>query len=72
VIHYTVLPEELIFNDSQFQPSFEEVMVEGVNMLIQIDDHREGTIVRLLSPDPMTYLDERFQPGRRVKLFPKI
>jgi hypothetical protein len=72
MIHYTVLPEELIFADSQLQPSFEEVMVEGVNMLIQLDNSLEGTIVQLLSPDPMPYLDERFQPGRKVKLFPKI
>ncbi|MBA4494393.1 YlzJ-like family protein [Paenactinomyces guangxiensis] len=73
MIHYTVLPEELIFYDSnQKALPLKEVVIDGIQMLIQLDGSSEATIVRLLSPDPMHYLDSRFQPGNKLQLFPKI
>ncbi|SEN44234.1 YlzJ-like family protein [Lihuaxuella thermophila] len=74
MIHYTILPEELIFFDSNHQkrPEQKEVVIDGVQMVIQLENASEATIVRILSPNPDHYLDPRFQPGNKVQLFPKI
>lgn len=73
MIHYTILPQELIFYDSkQKRPEQKEVIIDGVQLVVQLENASEATIVRLLSPDPMHFLDPRFQPGNRVQLFPKI
>lgn len=73
MIHYSILPEEVIIaNQTGKLPPYKEVTVEGVNMVIQLDHETEATIVRLLSANPMDYLDPRFQPGNKVQLFPKI
>ena len=48
------------------------IELEGVPMMIQLDQQGEATILQLLSCDPQHYLDPRFQPGNKVQLFPKI
>jgi len=73
MIHYTVLPMDLVFHDYN-QPSMalEEVLVEGVRMLVRKDNESESTIVRVISGDPSVYLNPRFQPGTKVTRIPKI
>jgi hypothetical protein len=65
MVHWTLLPEQLIYENSQGQneiPAIHETVVDGVHMLVE----QTGAgikVVRLLSPDPSHYLDSRFQPG---------
>jgi hypothetical protein len=65
MIHWTLLPEELILADSiegGAVPTIHETIVDGVHLLVEHTDVGIK-VVRLLSPDPMDFLDPRFQPG---------
>ncbi|RAL26365.1 YlzJ-like family protein [Thermoflavimicrobium daqui] len=74
MIHYTPLPPELIFYNPEesASSSLREVMIDGVQMLVEINPTMELKIVRLLSGNPMHYLDPRLQPGNILQLIPKI
>jgi hypothetical protein len=73
MIHYSVLPPELVFfQQDSHHTDLEECMVDGVQMLVRRTGESEITIVRLLSADPAHYLDPRFQPGRKIAFAPKI
>lgn len=65
MLHWTLLPEELIFDSldsSQAVPPIHETIVDGIPLLVQQDG--DGfRVVRLLSTDPAHFLDPRFQPG---------
>ncbi|MFC7443110.1 YlzJ-like family protein [Laceyella putida] len=65
MIYYSVMPMELAFLDESQRP-LEEMVVDGVTMLVRKENEQEKIIVRLLSADPAHYLDPRFQPGQRV------
>jgi hypothetical protein len=65
MIHWTLLPEELIFSNATNEndvPAIHETVVDGVPMLVE-QIGAGVKVVRLLSPDPLHYLDSRFQPG---------
>lgn len=65
MVHWTLLPEELIYADPKTQsemPAIHETVVDGVHMLVE-QTGAGVKVVRLLSPDPSHYLDTRFQPG---------
>lgn len=68
MIHYSVMPLELVFEEQEHQPKYREAHVNGVHMLIEWTGPSEARIVRLLSPDPQDYLNPRFQPGNRLTL----
>jgi hypothetical protein len=73
MIHYSVMPPELVFQGFfRQEPPLREVAVGGVQMLVRMERTGEATIVRLLSPDPRHYLDPRFQPGNRLKMGPQV
>lgn len=65
MVHWTLLPEELIYADPKAlseMPAIHETVVDGVHMLVE-QTGAGVKVVRLLSPDPSHYLDSRFQPG---------
>lgn len=65
MVHWTLLPDELIYADSKAQaeiPAIHETVVDGVHMLVE-QTGAGVKVVRILSPDPSHYLDSRFQPG---------
>ncbi|SFJ24279.1 YlzJ-like family protein [Thermoflavimicrobium dichotomicum] len=73
MIHYSPLPAELIFQDPYALSSVhQEIVVDGVQMLVHIDQTGSAKIVRLLSGNPQHYLDPRFQPGNSIQWIPKI
>lgn len=66
MIHWTLLPEEIVFQDhSNAVPPIYETIVDGVSLLVQ-QDGEAMRVVRLLSPDPAHFLDPRFQPGNVI------
>jgi hypothetical protein len=65
LIHWTLLPEELIFNEPENSLPIHETIVDGVSLLVQ-QDGDAFRVVRLLSPDPAHFLDPRFQPGNVI------
>ncbi|SHE41926.1 YlzJ-like protein [Seinonella peptonophila] len=73
MIHYTILPEELIFYDPRQQTAERVVIqIDGVPMLVEQHRGDQAAIVQLLSPNPQDYLNPRFQPGTPIRLIPKI
>jgi hypothetical protein len=68
MIHYSVMPLELVFEDREHQPKYRETFVNGVHMLIEWTGPSEARIIRLLSPNPQDYLNPRYQPGNRIPL----
>lgn len=73
MIYYSVMPQEIAFNDEQSElPLEREIMIDGVHLSVRMDAENEGTIIRVLSADLYDFLDSRFQPGNKLQFIPKI
>jgi hypothetical protein len=73
VIHYSVIPCEVTYYEKEKEAKKQrQIELDGVSLLVEVDQEQRATIVQVLSPNPQVYLDERFQPGRQIYLFPKI
>jgi hypothetical protein len=69
MIIYSTVPLEYIFEGyEQYKPEFEEVVYEGVHMLVEPLGSYRSKIVRLYSNNPQHYLDPRFQPGNLLHI----
>lgn len=75
MIIHTVVPLELIFQN--FEQTRNRKLREirlggGVTMLVEESGPYEGTVVRLISPNPQDYLDPRLAPGQKITFRPDI
>lgn len=69
MIHWSIIPSEMTFGMGNTPtPHYEECMIDGVQMLVEIDSSGQAKIARLLSPNPQDYLNPRFQPGNPIRL----
>ena len=69
MLHHTVLPVEEIFEDwEDFNPQYVEITTGSATMLVEPMDFRQGRIIRLISSDPLSYLDPNQQPGTIISL----
>lgn len=66
ILYTPMSPEQVWEGHDKMPPAPVEMVIGGRQLLVQTDNHREGTIVRLISTDPADFLDPRFQPGNRV------
>ncbi|MFZ5943637.1 MAG: YlzJ-like family protein [Bacillota bacterium] len=62
---YTILPLDLVLKDftQDKEPSFQNVIYEGVEMQVEPLEWNQFRIIRLLSTNPSHYLDNNLQPG---------
>jgi len=71
---YTIVPLEVIFapdeEDEECVPREEEQIVEvgGVRLLVRPDGMGGGTVTRVLSTDPLDFLEPRWEPGRKIRI----
>ncbi|MBS7530807.1 YlzJ-like family protein [Hazenella sp. IB182353] len=73
MIYYTALPEELIFSNlNEEAPPLKEIEVDGIQMVVQMENETEASIVRLISGDLNHYLDQRLQPGNKIQFTAKL
>ncbi|UFJ42188.1 YlzJ-like family protein [Brevibacillus humidisoli] len=75
MIIHSVVPLELIFENYEQngkQKLREIALGEGVKMLVEENGEYEGTVVRLISPNPQDYLNPRFAPGQKITFRPDI
>ncbi|MCS1351251.1 YlzJ-like family protein [Mechercharimyces sp. CAU 1602] len=73
MIHYTVLPHELIYLDpDQPQADTKEVVIDGVTVEVLMNTSGQAQIVRLLSSDPEHFLNPRLQPGSQISMVPSV
>lgn len=71
MILYTPMPPELVLKGMDDErPALEEVTIDGVTMQIEMNGLDRGKIVRLLSPDPMHYLNPDYAPGQWIHFAP--
>ncbi|HWI66166.1 MAG TPA: YlzJ-like family protein [Symbiobacteriaceae bacterium] len=66
---WTALPVEMVVQGLEPDaPAAMEMMVEGRLLQVLPGQNGTGTVQRLLSTDPMDYLDPRWQPGTSINL----
>lgn len=71
MILYTEVPLETVLDGlNDPRPACEEVTVGGVLMQVEAVSPYQGKIVRLLSPDPMHYLNPAYAPGQLIEFKP--
>jgi len=69
VILYTVLDVESCLHDEKEEvPRYEEVLVDSVPVLVKRHGTDVAVIDRVLSTDPMDFLNPDLSPGTRVTL----
>ncbi|MFD2616833.1 YlzJ-like family protein [Terrilactibacillus laevilacticus] len=70
---YTIYPEEVIFSDNECEKNNQMTLtVQGVTLVVEVENHNQLKIVRLISSDPQDFLDERFQPGEQIIMKPLL
>ncbi|MBO8162518.1 MAG: YlzJ-like family protein [Brevibacillus sp.] len=73
MIIHSVVPLELVFENYEQngrQNIRELTFPGGVTMLVEETGSFEGTIVRLISPNPQDYLNPRLAPGQKIRFRP--
>lgn len=69
MILYTHVPSELVFpHDDDL---FSNQMIVNINegqLLVQKVSAHEYRVIRLISSDPMAYLNENYTPGNMISL----
>jgi hypothetical protein len=64
MIIYTSMPLELVYEGYEnFNPQYEEIVHNGVSMVIEPSGAYQGKIVRLLSSNPQDFLNPSHSPG---------
>ncbi|GFN23794.1 MAG: YlzJ-like family protein [Thermoanaerobacteraceae bacterium] len=71
MVIYTPMIPELIWEGADgFRPSFQEIQVGRLTLLVEPLGFQQARVVRLLSTDPADYLYSPYQPGRVVSFVP--
>ncbi len=65
---YTIIPEEELFTEDTGYGVTQCVEFAGVLMEVLAEKGGAFSVVRLLTTDPLCYLDTRFQPGSTISL----
>ncbi|SMC64807.1 YlzJ-like family protein [Sporomusa malonica] len=73
MILWTIVPEETIFA-SQNQPdiNFKVIDYSGQKIVVEQISYSEFRITRLLTTNPLDYLDNKLQPGKIIRYMPNI
>ena len=64
MILYTAMPQELIFQTDEREYEKQSIInYEGIPLLVELDDNHDYRVVRVMSSNPLDYLDTRCCPG---------
>jgi len=74
MIIHTAMPLELVFADFDKveKQQLHEVRMGEITMMVEQTSPYEARIVRMISPNPMHYLDARLSPGQTISFDPRI
>lgn len=76
---WTVMPPEVVLGSgahglagplAAMEPSVLELRIGGRVLQVEPGPHGTGTVRRLISADPLDYLNPSWQPGAVMALFP--
>lgn len=70
MIHYTILPMDLIFEEEEDIPEQKVIEMDGVSLIVEPTSETEYKVVQLLSTDPQHFLNNNYQPGQMIALKP--
>lgn len=68
--HYTILPEEVYWDDKETADSYTEIELGGILMQVRMEQDNRATIIRLLRCSLDDYLNPAFAPGQQVTFVP--
>lgn len=69
MLYYTIIPSEDLFSEEdtdKAEPTLLEISHNGLTMLVRPTGHGRGQIQRLISSNPVDYLNPDFQPGNEI------
>ncbi len=69
MILYTVLPHEVVLEGLDEKRNFVDIQLEGLTVTVEPVSLEEAVIVRVISTDPLHYLNPQLAPGRKIRLF---
>ncbi|MBY0004554.1 YlzJ-like family protein [Priestia aryabhattai] len=66
MILYTMMPQELIFQQSYRQEQSQPKLINhnGIPVIVEENEQKQQQIVRVLSTNPQDYLNENYYPGQ--------
>ncbi len=67
MILYTMMPQELIYPQTEMEDHIKFVDVNGVSLAVSSSQNGEYTIERVMSTDPQHFLDGRYSPGQKIR-----
>lgn len=70
--HYTIIPEELYWDNESVQQQYQEIEVSGILMQVRMDVGNQATIIRLLRCSLEDYLNPALAPGQQIMYFPML
>ncbi|MNN58730.1 hypothetical protein D3C81_1737940 [compost metagenome] len=68
--HYTIIPEEVYWENEAVQQQYQEIEVSGILMQVRMDAGNRATIIRLLRCGLDDYLNPSFAPGQQIMFLP--
>ncbi len=72
-ILYTPLPiEQVLEGIDKDGRQYQEIDIGGVKLLVEQQSLESARVVRLISSNPMDYLNSKFQPGTELKFVPQF
>lgn len=65
------MPLELVAEQEK-DYQLQEMVVDGVKLLVELREGGDCRIRQILSSDPMVFLNPRFQPGTAIDWIPQV
>jgi virulence-associated protein VagC len=65
---FTVVPEEIIFEEEYDVPQTVEISKNQMKLVIEPIGFTKGRIVRIISTDPYQFMEPAVQPGQEIIL----
>jgi len=62
--------EQVLEGLNEVKPRYEEIEYLGRKIEVERLDGNRLRLIRLISSDPLDYLDNRFQPGQLIDMLP--
>lgn len=73
MIHYTVLPLEMVMDGiDKMESNQMEIVVNGISMQVQPLNATQATIVRIISCNPQDFMNPQYSPGRVIEFQPSL
>ncbi|ARK30947.1 YlzJ-like family protein [Halalkalibacter krulwichiae] len=73
MILYTMMPQEYIFPEDDYNWKAQQVIsCEDGHLVVEQVNSSQYRIIRLISGNPMSYLNEKYSPGSIIQAKPQL